>query len=397
MLPPPNQYRTVNKKVLIGLALCYLGYLLFRFFKTCLPLRDYNSWHISEWLINYEGGFVRRGITGQLLFWLYELHPYPVRDAILVIASIAFIIFIYCLVRLFNKEGWSHLLLFAPGLLAMTLPIKGLFWNKRDSIALLVTWLIFMLWARYARKGNPWSVVAAQVLAVLTLLMHEASFFFTFPLLALYCHSVFSRDTTPARSVVKTIVAMLPAVATMAITCIHKGDAQVAADVWASWRECMERYPTGGNINEIGEGVKALGWDTRETFAYHFGRNWLKPLFPVKLLQLAALYYLVTRINTLDLGWNKLKPVNRTRMSNYMLLQFVFLLPMFTVLSCDMQRIWCYWVFTTLMAYHCFGDAELPFFGVLSRLSGKIQRGMDRWKFLSSPYAYLAAMALLFT
>lgn len=394
MSTPTEQHRSVNKKVLVGLAVCYLAYLTYKFFTTGLSFTNYNWWNVSEWLINYEGGFVRRGIIGQLLFWLYELHPYPVRDAIFVIAGVAFITFIYCLIRLFNKEGWSHLLLFTPCLLAVTFSAIGIFWTRRDNIALLVTWLIFILWARYARKGNLWSIVAAQLLSVLTLFIHEASFFFTFPLLALYCYSVFAKCLSPLRALAKTFFAMLPATITMAVMCIFKGDAQMAADVWASWRPMMERYPTGGNINEIGDGVKALGWNTRETFAMHLGRNWNITSFPIRIIQFAALYYLVTRINTLDLGWNKLKPVNRIRMSNYMLLQFIFLLPMFTVLSCDVQRVWCYWVFTSLIAYHCFGDARLPFFRLLSKFSDKVQRGMDRWKFLSSPYTYLAAMAL---
>ena len=30
----------------------------------------FGSWQLAEWLINYEGGFVRRGLAGQLLYWI---------------------------------------------------------------------------------------------------------------------------------------------------------------------------------------------------------------------------------------------------------------------------------------------------------------------------------------
>jgi hypothetical protein len=38
----------------------------------------YETFGISDWLINYQGGFLRRGLAGEVLWRLYQLHPYNV-------------------------------------------------------------------------------------------------------------------------------------------------------------------------------------------------------------------------------------------------------------------------------------------------------------------------------
>ena len=47
--------------------------------------------------------------------------------------------------------------------------------------------------------------------------------------------------------------------------------------------------------------------------------------------------------------------------SNTLIIQFLFMIPMFTVLSCDFGRTIPYWVFSSLMAVACFGKLDLNF------------------------------------
>lgn len=56
---------------------------------------DYVRYEVSDWLINYQGGFVRRGLIGELLLQLEHIRPYNVRHAILGIE----IIFLYSVFR----------------------------------------------------------------------------------------------------------------------------------------------------------------------------------------------------------------------------------------------------------------------------------------------------------
>ena len=41
-----------------------------------------NDWSISEWLINYQGGFTRRGLGGEINIFLANFFSLPLRDTI---------------------------------------------------------------------------------------------------------------------------------------------------------------------------------------------------------------------------------------------------------------------------------------------------------------------------
>ena len=34
---------------------------------------DYSEWQYSDWIINYQGGFIRKGLIGEFLFKIYQL------------------------------------------------------------------------------------------------------------------------------------------------------------------------------------------------------------------------------------------------------------------------------------------------------------------------------------
>ena len=41
-----------------------------------------NDSTVSEWLINYEGGFTKRGLTGQIAIYMSEIFNYSLRKSI---------------------------------------------------------------------------------------------------------------------------------------------------------------------------------------------------------------------------------------------------------------------------------------------------------------------------
>ena len=141
---------------------------------------NYLSFGLSDWMINYEGGFVRRGLIGQLLLELYEIHPYSIRNVVAVVIIVSFVVLQWLLIRLFRKEGWSYTLLFAPFMVyrVMTCFNMGQFAMRRDFLVLLLMWCIFFLYSRYKERGSGMYFFTFQLMSVLILLIYEPSFWF---------------------------------------------------------------------------------------------------------------------------------------------------------------------------------------------------------------------------
>ena len=60
-----------------------------------------NSWTVGEWLISYSGGFIRRGLPGQVIFYLssnFDINPIFLTWLI----SVFQYYFLFFLVRMFS-------------------------------------------------------------------------------------------------------------------------------------------------------------------------------------------------------------------------------------------------------------------------------------------------------
>ena len=59
----------INKISLFFLICFFLGYALLGVFHSAIAF----NWTFQDWLINYEGGFVRRGLAGELILILTNI------------------------------------------------------------------------------------------------------------------------------------------------------------------------------------------------------------------------------------------------------------------------------------------------------------------------------------
>lgn len=364
------------------------------------PHYGYRNWEISEWLINYEGGFVRRGILGQLLLALEQVHIYDVRVAIRLLYALSSILMLFILYRVFRAERWSPLLLLTGLCVGYTL---FNFWGRKDFLMLALTYAIFLCYrsaiTQPSKRMASWALL--YVLSALQLLIHEASFFFTFPILMLYSYGRFrASNLTRTHSAVRSLLQFLPTLIVMAMVCLFKGDKGVADAIWASWGEVFAAYPASESVAQVGASVEALGWDAASSFARHFYNAYIgysNPSLwrlPLALLVMLSAFYLLTRIDSVAMGKSRPHPVDHTLLSNVAIVQFISLIPMFTVLSCDWGRTLPYWIISSLFFYHVFHHEAIPFPSVLTRISRAAQGFIGGNKLLRSPYTYLLLVLL---
>ena len=81
-----------------------------------------NDSSLSDWLINYEGGFVRRGLIGELITNFSTISSFKLRDSILIFQLFFFISY-YFLIILFCKNLFQNRLI----ILAIFSPIFVLY------------------------------------------------------------------------------------------------------------------------------------------------------------------------------------------------------------------------------------------------------------------------------
>lgn len=363
-----------------------------------LASNNYSSWGLSDWLINYEGGFVRRGIVGQVLLESWRVAPFPPYVPIHVGILSSLLVLVYLTFRLFKREGWSYLLLLSSLFVIPSFACDNLIWTRKDYLLILLVCAVFYCYCQYIRERKTSGLVGMQLFGVIVILMHEASFFFMMPILMLHRFQTLENDKNKRlKRITKTFLFFLPILTAEAACCLFKGDKTIAMIIWESWRPAMEMYPMATASTEVGCSIKALGWSTVNTFRIHLTTNFLKPVMsglptcsslPFTVYLFFAAYYLVTRMNTTDLKLHPLRPVRHSALSNVLLIQFISMLPMFTLLSCDYGRTIPYWIVSTLFFYSLFKTDEGFIPDRLNHISVKMQAFIDRRPLLNNPWFY---------
>lgn len=363
---------------------------------------SYLDWGVSDWLINYEDGFVRRGLPGQIIYVLYYIHPFNILKSIVIISMISSMLLLIIVLNIFIKKGWS----------TSILPLGSCFffiflaaWIRKDSILLLLAYSIFILYRKFLTKKSFIAWLGFTILSVILILTHEASFFFCFPILIVYSYSYISKEhknNLGCRYFIwtKILLPFIPVFMAMLAVCIFKGDSQTPNVIWSSWSDVFKTYPDNVNslaktMGKIGSGVSALSWKLFPTMKYHatlnlFGTSPIQNPFsiiiglPGLIWMFCAYYYIVTRLNAVKIGHYSMVNNTEYEISNTLLAQFVFMIPMFTVLSCDFGRTIPYWVLSTLMAVECFGKLEIR---TLDKCTNKLQT-FFRNPILKNPVVY---------
>ena len=87
----------------------FIGYLTFLFICTVIILTSlYNDTtnSMSEWVINYQGGFSRRGFLGEIIFQLSLIFDFELRKGFLFLQILSYFLYFLLIYKFFkNIEG----------------------------------------------------------------------------------------------------------------------------------------------------------------------------------------------------------------------------------------------------------------------------------------------------
>jgi len=134
---------------------------------------------IAWWLLNYEGGIVRRGFTGTLLISLSHLLNFSLLELLKIYQSFLFITFItifYFYIRKKNyKKFWLLLIMFSP--VTFLVYLYDIFYIARQELLLFIAFLIYLNFI-INNKLNCKTAFVLSIFASLSLLSHELFLFY---------------------------------------------------------------------------------------------------------------------------------------------------------------------------------------------------------------------------
>lgn len=103
------------------------------------------DWTTSEWLINYHGGFVRRGLVGELLLQINKFININPRYLVYIFEILLLSSYYYLIIKFFKKIKFSPILIliiFSP--LAFIYPVAETETLARKEILLFCIYIIFL-------------------------------------------------------------------------------------------------------------------------------------------------------------------------------------------------------------------------------------------------------------
>ena len=340
------------KQTLLNTAfILFLLSLLYKFTKLLFETYDYESWAITEYLVNFQGGFVRRGLLGEILLFFVRNFNLNIEWTLKIVCLISLVIVCVFFVKAFLKKGYSLYIL--PLCFFLGTHIAGYYWMKRDHLMFL--FFIATFWVLNKINKSIAKFLIVNILVVIALLIHESFAFFTLPFLFLLFFNEY-KNKGILQSIALSLVFLLPSICVFLLTLHYHGDMKTAQTIWDSWVSVANLKPA--ELNESSHGaLSAIGWTAEGTFKMHLRANfWHEDKGIVSVvfwsMIIPVVYYIVTNaLLVFRKNENIFTNKDKTILSSVLIFQFVCLLPFFSILSCDLGRIIFYWVASSFVIF----------------------------------------------
>ena len=258
---------TILTKFAVAAAITTFSiYICWKHTQDSPSLLGWNSWAMSEWLINYEGGFVRRGLAGHVILFFSNGEP-----AITVINNIVFTCFASLCILMLGLVLLSSavtpmmaaLMLLVPGGVYGMVMGNEFYYRKEISFHIyLATAAILFILSR--RIENIYISRAFQLLTVVVILVgsavlpfvHEGFIFISaVPTTVLIYFIAASWSARKKRNVAFAYLAL--AAMEFLVLAYFKGDASTARAIWASIHPVDQKLIS--QTGAIAGGIEAIG------------------------------------------------------------------------------------------------------------------------------------------
>ncbi len=132
----------------------------------------------TDWLINYEGGFIRRGLLGQICFYISNVFNLDFKYVVLIFQILIYFIYFLLFFYLFSKIKINFfwiLIIFSP--IAFLYPLSELMSLGRKDVFVISTFLAFVI----INQKSINSILCSFIIFFgISVFIHEITFFYLF-------------------------------------------------------------------------------------------------------------------------------------------------------------------------------------------------------------------------
>ncbi len=165
-----------------------------------------NDSTVSEWLINYEGGFTKRGLIGQIAIHIGEFLNISLRQSILFFQIFSIGLYYLLLINFFKSVKFNKIILlsiFTP--IFLLYPVAEIEVLGRKEIIIFSFYLIYLTLQNFRQKNY----FRIFLLPLLMLIWEPVVFFFIFWLIVDYIEDAFEKNY---KSLFKYLLTYMPAI-----------------------------------------------------------------------------------------------------------------------------------------------------------------------------------------
>ena len=165
-----------------------------------------NDSTVSEWLINYEGGFTKRGLIGQIAINISELLNFSLRQSIFYFQIFSIGIYYLLLINFFKSVKFNKIILlsiFTP--IFLLYPVAEIEVLGRKEIIIFSFYLVYLTLQNFKQKN----FFRIFFLPLLMLIWEPVIFFFIFWLIVDYIEGIFEKNF---KSIIKYLFTFVPAI-----------------------------------------------------------------------------------------------------------------------------------------------------------------------------------------
>ena len=328
----------------------------------------------STRLINYRAGFIRRGLGGEIIFWLSNISDLSVTSVIDFTSAIIWILIVIFFIHKFIQKKYPFFILTLPFFIGETILIDQSHFLRQDSLTIL----IFIAMTYVVTKDHlPFklSFLLTNLFFIFGILFHEAIFFISFPILLF---TIWHKKN----SIITSFFFLLPSLIVF-ILCFLLHEKSTTTEMLKLTPEINPEY------------TKFLYYSIAENFSILWSRA-NDPSIVATIMYLLSLIFLIYFIS---LNFNKLffriptrtPEFNINFLSLTLILQFFSVLPLFCS-AWDWGR-WCFLWTASSFAYFLLAE-EYPF---NKNIMQKFDISRMKWFQKLSEKQLLVFLAAIFT